>query len=49
MYVPSYDHPDIWEGHSTIVDEIVATGDTSRRDSFFCKRWGPAIVASSRA
>lgn len=24
VYVPPFDHPDIWEGHSTIVDELFA-------------------------
>lgn len=25
-YAPPFDHPDLWEGHSTLVDELVAVG-----------------------
>lgn len=26
VWVPGYDHPDVWEGHSTVIDEIAMTG-----------------------
>jgi L-serine/L-threonine ammonia-lyase len=28
VYIPPYDHPDIWKGHSTMVDEIIKDGVT---------------------
>ncbi|KAI2463376.1 pyridoxal-phosphate dependent enzyme [Annulohypoxylon bovei var. microspora] len=47
VYVPPFDHPDIWEGASTIVDELVAQVkpyDVSQVDGIICNCGGGGLL-----
>ncbi|KAI0883198.1 pyridoxal-phosphate dependent enzyme [Annulohypoxylon maeteangense] len=47
VYVPPFDHPDIWEGASTLVDEIIAqvkSYNVSQIDGIICNCGGGGLL-----
>lgn len=45
VYVPPFDHPDIWEGHGTLVDELeVQLRDVGGYDGLVCSVGGGGLL-----
>lgn len=42
-YVPAFDHPDLWDGHATLIDECVADGIGF--DALVCSVGGGGLLA----
>lgn len=42
VYVPPFDHPDIWDGNATLIDEAVAQG--ARFDAVVCSVGGGGLL-----
>ncbi|RDW64829.1 tryptophan synthase beta subunit-like PLP-dependent enzyme [Coleophoma cylindrospora] len=46
VYVPPFDHPDVWEGHSTLVDEVERTMlDHGGYDAMVCSVGGGGLFS----
>ncbi|KAK3325854.1 tryptophan synthase beta subunit-like PLP-dependent enzyme [Apodospora peruviana] len=44
VYVPPFDHPDIWTGAATMVDEVIAQMKGARIDGIVCSVGGGGLV-----
>lgn len=42
VYVPPFDHPDVWEGNATLIDEAVAQGEF---DAVICSVGGGGLLS----
>jgi L-serine/L-threonine ammonia-lyase len=42
VYIPPFDHPDIWDGNATLIDEVVAT---TKFDVVICSVGGGGLLA----
>lgn len=43
IYVPPFDHPDIWEGHSTLIEEVAAQLDGKKPNVVICSVGGGGL------
>ncbi len=44
VYIPPFDHPDIWDGNATLIDEVVST---ARFDVVICSVGGGGLLAGT--